>query len=67
MMRIPDSIKCDIATVVRSVDYLAPDPGGICVFRTLIGQLVLLRLHIPSCVAIGGVAVQIGPHPQYDL
>jgi hypothetical protein len=64
---IPEDIKTDIATVVRSVDWQTVVPqAGLCFFRAVTGWLVLTDLGIPAMPTLGGMVYRCGPDEERD-
>jgi hypothetical protein len=59
-MAFPPDIKRDIATVVRSIEWVGA-PGGTCFFRALTGLIALKMLEIPADIALGGMIYRAGP------
>jgi hypothetical protein len=63
---VPTDLQRDIAEVVRSVEFTGSG-GGNCVFRALLGLMVMRAIGLPAQRCVGGMVYRTGPHPLRDV
>jgi hypothetical protein len=62
---VPDDLKTDIATSVRSIEFTVPGAvGGQCLQRTCVGYVLLRELGWRCEIALGGMVYRVGPDPS---
>jgi hypothetical protein len=65
LANIPNDLKADIATAVRSIDF--DSKFGVCGYRALTGARLLHHLGLPVSIAAGGLLYRAGSDPTRDV
>ena len=64
---IPDDLRRDIAQTVRDAELDIDAPGGLCLYRAIIGRKFLKSLGIAGDLCLGGMVYRAGPDPERDV
>lgn len=64
--KLPDDIKTDIASCVRSVNVVLSG-GGTCFFRQTVAAYVFHAVELPFKRQFGGMIYRCGPDPLWDI
>src|SRR2546421_6568947 len=66
--RIPDDVRVDIASLVRSLDFSVNGlSSGLCLFRMLSGKCLFDILGLPASPVLGGMVYRAGPDRYRDV